>query len=170
MSMKTQYNNTNPWDFIEPNEGHEMRFLKKLEATQNTSKKTPYLLYINWAAIITISICFSVYYFQNKNNNIELNNTPQNYYASQVELQISSLKALENTFTKPIIDDAISEIMRLEMDYLKLENERKVSGTNELLLNAMIINLQTRIEFLQRVQSQINQINELKESANENTL
>ena len=166
--MKNLHNTSN-WDLYEPNEGHEIRFLKKLEIQNHKTKKTNYNLYISWAAVFILSACFAIYYYQN-NTKPQHYNGPQNYYANQIELQINSLKELETPLTKPIIDDAISEILKLENDYIKLEKERKVNGINEQLLNAMITNLQTRIDFLQRVQSQINQINELKKSDHENTI
>ena len=158
--------NTPDWDFYEPNEGHEIRFLKKLEIQNNTPKKNNYNLYFSWAALFILSTCFAIYYYQNNTQNQD-SDIPQNYFANQIELQITSLKELETPLTRPIIEDAISEILKLENDYSKLENERKVNGINDQLLNAMITNLQTRIDFLQRVQSQINQINELKSSHHE---
>lgn len=168
--MKKQHSTTGDWDFLEPNEGHELRFLKKLDTlnTTTTPKKANYNLSISWAAVFILSVCFGIYYQNNAKSQQHLG--PQNYYASQIEMQINSLKELETPLTKPIIDDAVDEILKLEKDYSNLEKERKANGVNEQLLNAMITNLQTRIDFLLRVQSQINQINELKIVNNENKI
>ncbi|UYW02440.1 hypothetical protein K5I29_05990 [Flavobacterium agricola] len=167
--MNKLYKTTEDWDFLEPNNGHEMRFIKKLEAQAKPVKKIKYNAYISWAAVLVLSICFGIYYVQNQPVQNQ-NSSTQNYYSNQIALQIHTLKELETPLTKPIINDAIQEINKLEADYNKLEKERKAKGSNEQLLNAMIVNLQTRIDFLQRVQSQINQINELKKSSNENIL
>jgi len=164
--MKKIYKNTEAWDFVDPNDGHELRFLKKLECANKPIKKNNYTLYISWAALFILSTCFGLYYYQN-NTKAEMHNEPQQYYANQIEMQITGLKELETPLTKPIIDDAIHEILKLEHDYSKLEKERKNNGVNEQLLYAMITNLQTRIDFLKQVQLQINELKSLK---HENTL
>nr|WP_317631978.1 hypothetical protein [uncultured Flavobacterium sp.] len=158
------------WDWEEPNEGHEIRFLNKLNAEKATQKtKQAYIKYGSWVAIAILSFCLGAYYISNTaktDSGLE----PTIYYANQVQLQIEGLKQLETPSTRPIIADAVTEINRLEKDYAKLEIERSQKGLNEQLLNAMIINMQTRLDFLQSVQKQINLIQSLNSNNHEKNI
>ncbi len=160
----------NDWDFEDPLDGHEVRFLQKLEKNKESKKVRK----LNWtyvaqiAAVVIISVTAGLAYY--KLNIDDTAPTPTDLYAEQVALQIEGLKALETNETKPIISDAIEEIKNLENDYLKLEEERKHKGLNETLLNAMIVNMQMRLSFLQKVQAKIKMINELNDTVHEDTL
>lgn len=160
----------NDWDFEDPLDGHEVRFLRKLEDNKESKKvkKLNWTYFTKIAAVVVISATVGLAFFNLNANDVAP--TPTDFYAEQVALQIEGLKALENNQTKPIISDAIEEIKVLENDYLKLEQERKHKGLNEALLNAMIVNMQMRLSFLQKVQAKIKMINELNDTIHEDTL
>lgn len=160
----------NTWDFDEPLEGHEVRFLKKLEENkkEKTVKKFEWKFFSRIAAVFVVSAALGLVYYMAVYQEYQTKTT--NIYAEQVAIQIENLKALENNQTKPIISDAITEIKALENDYLKLEEERKHKGLNETLLNAMIVNMQMRLSFLQNVQAKIKMINDLNNLEHEDTL
>jgi hypothetical protein len=169
------------WDTEIPNTNHENRFLEKL-LKQNTKikkkKKQRFAIPFAIAAsfILSASItAFAIYNFQSSKNKPEVvlsQNTQQttDYFASVVQSNLKELKAKQTPENKQMVDDAFSEIEKLEKDYQKLQNELYKHGENKQLLYALVTNLQTRITFLENVIHQIELINQSKSNSYENQI
>ncbi len=168
------------FDIEEPTFGHQSRFQEKLtrnnkvvslQAKKNFSWWKP----LSIAASIALFFALGIGFYNSQNTmdeNIvevspEISNT-QFYFASLVEEQVKQLKSESSPETKRIIDDTMVQLKKLESDYSKLENDLQNGGNAKLILSAMIINFQTRMDLLQDVLNQIETIKYLKNHDDEN--
>ncbi|CAN0602141.1 unnamed protein product, partial [Ectocarpus sp. 12 AP-2014] len=161
------------FDIQEPNNGHENRFLEKLNLGDKVAalpvKKTTWWKGLSIAASVAVLIALSIGFF-NQNSSIEnqvakvspeVSNT-QFYFANLIEEQVKELQAKDSPETQKIVADTMVQLNNLETDYSRLEKELLDGGNSKLLLSAMITNFQTRIDLLQDVLEQIETIKKLK--------
>jgi len=165
------------FDIKEPREGHQERFLQKLEFNNDAPQK---VVKINskskaWFKPFSIAaslvILLSIGLIVNNNTQTvdeqiaeispEVSQT-QFYFASLVEQQIRELESNATEETQQIIADTMIQLKRLETNYQKLEQDLLSGGNSKLILNAMITNFQTRLDLLQDVIDQIDNIKTLK--------
>lgn len=176
------------FDIETPKVGHQQRFLDKLNAA-NTGKSLdnaaivfendpvfkPQKMRWNWIAaacilFLTLGIFLGSYTFNSNANDLasvspEANET-QVYFTSLIETELEKVKAEENANNKHIIEDAISQLTILENDYDKLKQELITNGSDKRLLHAMISNFQLRINLLENVLEQLNEIKILTNESN----
>ncbi|MFX0557671.1 hypothetical protein ACOCEA_12795 [Maribacter sp. CXY002] len=165
------------FDFEEPNNGHQHRFLEKLENSKNGPKQSQ--LGFSWWKPLSIAASVVIIFAigQSKLNpsieeqvaeiSPEVSNT-QFYFASLIEEQVKELEAEEAPETKQIIADTLNQLATLQMDYKSLEKDLLSGGNSKLILSAMITNYQTRIDLLSDVMQQIENIKTLKNTENAN--
>ncbi len=67
-----------------------------------------------------------------------------------------------------MVDDTIIQLNKLETNYQKLEQDLLNGGNSKIILNAMIINFQTRIDLLKEVLNNVKEIKKLKSYNDEN--
>ncbi|MDO6472676.1 hypothetical protein [Maribacter sp. 1_MG-2023] len=167
-------------DYAEPTSGHQQRFLEKLNqskgvATLAPKKKSPWMLFLSVAA--SIAILLSVGIFQlNTTSSIgdqvadispEASKT-QFYFANLIEQQINELNSEKSPETERIINDTMTQLKKLQLNYTKMEQDLLNGGNSKLILSAMITNFQTRIDLLNEVMIQIENIKSIKKSNDEN--
>lgn len=92
----------------------------------------------------------------------------QFYFASLINEQVKQLEAESSPETKQIVDDTLIQLQKLELNYRKLEQDLLNGGNSKLILSAMIINFQTRIDLLQEVLEKMNSIKNLNNYNDEN--
>ena len=90
------------------------------------------------------------------------------YFASLIENQVQQLKKEKSPETAKLVDDTIIQLNKLEANYQKLEQDLLNGGNSKIILNAMIINFQTRIDLLKEVLNNIKEIKKLKSYNDEN--
>lgn len=83
------------------------------------------------------------------------------YFASLIEEQVLELKTLKTPETEQLVADTLKQLNRLETDYKDLEQALIKGGDSKLILNAMVINFQTRIDLLKEVLTTIESIKNL---------
>ena len=86
----------------------------------------------------------------------------------QIEDQIKELENESTPETKILVDDAMIQLNKLEINYKKLEQDLLNGGNSKLILSAMITNFQTRIDLLQEVMDKIENIKTFKNYDDEN--
>lgn len=166
-----------------PLEGHEARFLERLKKHPITSleyakprlvwrKKT--LRFLSVAA--GIALLFGVFkwgaHTQSKKAQIEAISPSAGLLSDQYALPLA--KAIEKVttgvtpLTKPHIDRAILEISKLEEELKGMETDLLSGGNTRLILQAMVLNYQTRLELLEEVLDRVETINNLNKKSDEN--
>lgn len=167
------------FDTEEPAAQHKKRFLNRLENAQkvtNISVKRNYFsrpLAIAASIVVLIAVGFGVYTNLSSIDeqvaaiSPEVANT-QYYFASLIEEQVKELQQKSTPETQQIIDDTMSQLRRLEIDYKSLEENLIDGGNSKILLSAMITNFQTRIDLLKEVLNKIETIKNLKKQNDAN--
>ena len=165
------FEGTTNWDFENPENGHEKRFLEKLNVAQPKKRN-----WIPLSLVASLFLSFGVLlYFYSNLQQEEVLLSPQvqethDYFSSVIQSELKSLKEQKNPQTTLLISDALNEMKKLETDYEKLKKEIAKNGENKQVVFAMITNMQTRISFLQTVLEQVEQLNNFNTNTNENHL
>lgn len=167
------------FDTEEPQGGHQLRFLEKLQTSQGVvpikKKKNSWWKPLSIAAsvVVLLGIGFSLYnstptrQAQLAKISPEASNT-ELYFANLIEEQVKELEDESTPETKKIIDDTMVQLKKLETSYKMLEQDLLNGGNGKLILSAMITNFQTRIDLLRDVLDQVENIKKLKNYNDEN--
>ncbi|TXN36189.1 hypothetical protein FVB32_16700 [Flagellimonas hymeniacidonis] len=167
------------FDFEEPRNGHQERFLKKLNrdngVVQLQRKKTSWWKPLSIAASIAILCMLGIQVFTAqpsiKEQVVEIApevSKTEFYFASLIEEQVQLLKDEKSPETAKLVDDTLLQLDKLESNYQTLEQELVNGGNSKIILNAMITNFQTRIDLLKEVLTNIENIKNLKAYNDEN--
>lgn len=167
------------FDHQEPSVGHQARFLNKLTQSEGvvqlTPNKTVWWRPLAIAASIALVCVLGVQLYQTQNSiqdqiveiAPEVSKT-EFYFASLIEAHVEQLKNEKSPETAQLVDDTLIQLKKLEKNYEQLERELINGGSGDMLLNAMIINFQTRIDLLQEVLNHVESIKTLKNQNDEN--
>jgi len=168
------------FDSEEPTDGHQQRFLEKLQASKGLvsipKKKNLWWKPMSIAASVVILLGIGFGMFSKTSSSIdqqvaeispEVSQT-EFYFASLIEEQVKELESESTPETKRIIDDTMVQLLKLETNYKVLEQDLIKGGNSKLILSAMITNFQTRIDLLQNVLNQVEEIKNLKKYNDEN--
>ena len=163
------------FDIEAPELGHQLRFLDKLNTgVSKTNKRLTFwrpLLAI--AASIVLMISVFTYSQYNTNNVYELANvspemaTTQDFFTNTIALELEKIDEVKSPETQKLVDDAIIQISILEEQYIALKKDLRESGNDKRVIFAMITNFQNRIDVLQSVIQQIENVNQLNNEQNE---
>lgn len=161
------------FDIEEPREGHQDRFLEKLQASQGVvsldTKRRSWWKPLSIAASVVLLVAVGIGFFNTtptRDEQVaeiapEVSQT-QFYFASLIEEQVKELEDMGTPETQKIIDDTMVQLKKLEANYSSLEEDLLNGGNSKLILSAMITNFQTRIDLLEDVLNQISTIKNLK--------
>ncbi len=169
-------------------EGHQLRFLDKLEAELPVQKK-PRRMNVLWKVAAMITLVLSAGYFSYplltnpESEVIEVKeedtakegtltigslspalNKVEKYYIANINLQLSTLKFNEGN--KDLLEGYISRLDELDKAYANLNIELNKQGPNEQTITALIDNLKIRLELLFKLK---NKLKEIKTTQNGNT-
>jgi predicted nucleic acid-binding Zn-ribbon protein len=93
----------------------------------------------------------------------------QTFFTNAIQEELSKLENETSEEAQAIITDALSRIENLESQYKKLQLDLEESGDDKRVIYAMISNFQNRIDLLQNVLQQIEDVKQLKNLTNENS-
>ncbi|GMN11831.1 hypothetical protein MTsPCn9_12010 [Croceitalea sp. MTPC9] len=169
----------NDFDFESPETNHEQRFLEKLNQSKGVvslqRKKRNWLKPLSIAASVVLLCVLGLQFFNSqptiKEQVVEISpevSKTEFYFASLIEEQIQELKNEKSPETARLVDDTLLQLNKLEGDYMKLEQDLIKGGNSKIILNAMIINFQTRIDLLKEVLNNIEDIKNLKSNNDAN--
>ncbi len=165
----------NEFDIEEPAIGHFNRFQEKLN--RNKTRKSHNNSFKIWLLPIAASILLFVGIWIGKsfsNNGLELASISpkmeetQNYFATTIQQELESIAKERNSDTEQLINDAFIQLNKLETQYAVLTLELKESTEDKRIIYAMIANFQQRIDLLQGLLSQIEDVKQLKKQQHEN--
>ena len=166
------------FDINDPNQGHEQRFLNKLNASGIAEMDSKTSSRFNWKPFLAIAaslvICFSVFTMINNEPEVmdlasvspELSQT-QDFFTATIETELKRLNAERSPLTEQVITDALNRIERLEEAYQNLKTDLTESNNDQRVIYAMITNFQNRIDVLNTVLEQIETIKQLKNNNDE---
>ena len=95
-------------------------------------------------------------------------NTIETYYTNSINYELSQLDLNENN--KEILDQYLAKIGELTKEYKKLTQELNKKGINDATIEALISNLQLRLQLLKRLKKQLNDLKKLNTQQNENQI
>lgn len=165
------------FDIEKTPEGHQKRFLYKLNNQNNVSVRQ-----LNWwkplSVAASIAILITVGYFsllQGKTSTGLASVSPemkktQTFFNTAIEKELNTLDTFNGPKVKAMAEDAIKQIKILEDDYKILETDLSESGNDKRVIYAMISNFQKRIDLLQNVIKKIEEVKELNNKTHENIL
>ena len=181
-NLKQLFDNLNgEFDIENPNLGHELRFLAKLKGDESKTVKLKYTKSNFWkpfmAVAASVILCVSILTFVQKKPEVydlanvspELSKT-QEFFTTAISQELASLNNERNPETEAIINDALKRIDLLEQEYEKLKIDLTESGEDKRVIYAMISNFQNRIDLLQSVMKQIEEVKQLNTNYNENNV
>lgn len=179
-------------DYKETNVELSGNHAKKFEALlqQEIHQQKPQKQYFKWlsiAASIILLVSLGIQFYPTKdvvenlnNKDVEINssqkqitlgnispefNTIEKYYTNSIKLAISQLEI--NDSNKEVLDGYLIKIAELTKEYQLLTQELNTKGVNDATINALISNLQLRLQLLQRLKKQLKQLKNLKSKQNE---
>lgn len=161
-----------------PKEGHQQRFLQKLnQQSESRSKKVFGLwkpLSIAATLLILFSVGISVVNSTSQNTGLasvspEMQQT-ENYFVSTINKELKALENETTPETEKIFTDALKQMSILEQEYENLKFDLTKSGNDKRVIHAMINNFQNRITLLESVLIQIENVKKLKSTPYETTL
>ncbi|RYC53243.1 hypothetical protein [Flagellimonas olearia] len=168
-------------------EGHEARFLSKLEKELPTSpqRKSIQLFWMRVAASVVVALGIAVFFLSREQEVLPVKNpvvenetktqqpfslgdlSPdlkkvESYYLTNINLELSDLEF--DSENKEVLDSYMGRLAELDAEYRLLNKELNEMGPNDQTIGALVKNLQLRLQLLQRLKSKLNQ---LKSSKNE---
>lgn len=167
------------FDVEEPQGGHQQRFLEKLNST--SEQTTPYRgivsLFKPWIGIaaslvLMISLAFGMQQQDTARDlasiSPEMAQT-QAFFVNTINTELQKLQVEQTPEFQDMIVDALFQIEQLEQNYILLKQDLDNSGNDERVIHAMISNFQNRIDILQTVLSQIEELKQLNLENDENS-
>lgn len=168
------------FDSQEPEQGHQARFLQKLEAGRTGSPLKdakgprwwrPLAIAASFAFLLLLGIRFFAPAPTVEERVAQISpeiSQTEIYFASLIEEQVSQLENEATPETRQLVSDTMAQLRKLEANYKKLESDLLEGGNSKLILSAMITNFQTRIDLLQDVMQKIDTIKNLNSYEDEN--
>ena len=157
----------NQFDIEEPSIGHFNRFESKLNTITTPKKRYRLFSYVAVAASIVLLVgvwlgaSFSNTGMELAGISPEMEET-QSYFVSVIKNELTTIENERNSDTEQLINDALEQITKLELQYNTLTLELKESAEDKRIIYAMISNFQQRIDVLQSLLIQIDTIKQLK--------
>ena len=160
-------------------EGHEARFLKKLDKELPVEKQSNRFNVLNIAAsvVILLGLSFGAYQFfqsppvipNNDNQVVETNiqtlgdvspdlKKVEDYYLASINLELSKVELTPQN--KELFDGYVLRLQELNKEYDKLLVELTENGPNTVTLDALIDNLKFRLNLVMRLKEKLQEFND----------
>lgn len=167
-------------------DGHEARFLEKLDKALPPEKKPSYaFLKIAAAIVVFLGLGALGYHYVNSSDSGQLPQTivhvseekatgislgdlspelekVENYYVTNINLELSKLEVSSDN--KVLVGSYMERLADLNTEYERLNTELNAIGPNDQTITALINNLQLRLQLFYKLKEKLN---ELKSSKNE---
>jgi hypothetical protein len=158
-------------------EGHESRFLEKLESELPREQQSAWSwMRIAASIVVVLGVGFGAFKYFEKPVTIQVVDTQtemkteetptktlgdispdfkkvEDYYLANINLELSKVKMTADN--KELIDGYISQLDALNKEYKRISLELTNSGPNELTVNALITNLKFRLNLMYRLKEQL---------------
>lgn len=159
-------------------QGHEARFLEKLNKELPIEKKSSGFSFLNIAAsvVVLLGLSFGAYkYFQTPDvvdPKQEIVDTDlktlgdvspdlkkvEDYYLASINLELSKVELTPQN--KELFDGYVLRLQELNKEYDKLLEELNENGPNTVTLDALIENLKLRLNLVMRLKDKLEEFND----------
>jgi hypothetical protein len=158
-------------------QGHEERFLKRLEVELPHKKNSSFFLF-KIAATVLLLITAGYFGFEKYAEGSSIEETfvdgknelqqqkgislgdlspdlkkVENYYVANINLELSKLEVSKDN--KAMVDSFMNQLENLDTEYHKLNEELNQIGPNDQTISALIQNLQLRLQLLQKLKKKL---------------
>ena len=175
---------------VKMRKGHESRFMQKLEDEMPEVKRGSLPLYLKIAAAIIFMLAagYSIFKYSNQRTQVPIESTikltetnndknenqitlgsispslkkVEDFYVTNINLELSEIDVTDEN--RQLLDGYMKRLTDLNDEYTRLNTELNEGGLNESVINALINNLQIRLQLLYDLKEKLN---ELKENQNE---
>lgn len=172
--------------------GHEQRFEARLKRELPVKKNGNSFLFLKIAAVFLVALGIGFAFFKyspRESSPTEVVTTPvieeeekkeeekfqlsdvspefkkiENYYLAGINMELAKLEVNDNN--KALIDAFMLELQELDKEYQRLNLELKEFGPNPQTIEAMIKNLQLRLESLLKLQNKLKEIKSINNNTN----
>jgi hypothetical protein len=156
------------FDVFEPKSGHRERFMTKM--IENKPKKR-FFISRKWMMAASILLLFGLSFGiankqQSKSKLAPEIQKNELYFSEVINQQLKEIDQVNTQETNQVFTDALIQMEILEKAYQKLLKDYQLNR-DKYILNAMIENFNQRIEILQFVKQQIEEIKQTKNQQNE---
>lgn len=173
-------------EHIELSSNHKSKFeaLLQQEIHQQKPKKKTFK-WLSIAASIVLLLSLGIQFYSSENIETQLKdaetssaqkeitlgnispefNAIETYYTNSINLEISQLDFSEDY--KEIVDSYLFKISELTKEYKSLTKELNTNGVNDATIDALIRNMQLRLQLFQRLKKQLNELKKLNTKQNE---
>ncbi len=162
-------------------EDHRARFEKRLHQIHTVKKSNFFFLKIAASIVLLVSLGYAIFNSSSividqpieEDTIVDLNSVSpemkqiEDYYLAAINYEIASLEITPEN--QEILDNYLDKIGKLTDDYIRLNKEISKNGINEKTVNAMITNLQLRLQLLLQLKDTLNEMKTSKNIENENT-
>lgn len=168
---------------LELSKDHRVNFEERLQKLNKPKVRNYFFLKIAASILIIVSIGYMAIIHQptdgikNSSQNssiVDLGTVSpemkqiENYYLTAINYEMASLEV--NPEAKEILDQYLEKISELTKAYKQLNIDLSQEGINEKTINALITNLQLRLQLLLELKDTINELKTSKITNNEVTI
>ncbi|WP_439151559.1 hypothetical protein [Winogradskyella sp.] len=163
---------------VKMSEGHEARFLQKLDRELPKGNKGRHFNFFNIAASVIVLLGLSYGAFQFfQGTNVDTNEEQpvvtnlktlgdvspdlkkvEDFYLASINLELSKVELTPDT--KELFDGYVERLKELNEEYDRLTIELNENGPNEETLNALIDNLKFRLNLVMRLKEQLQEFSD----------
>lgn len=195
--IRDMFRGEDPGDGDKLNKGHQKRFEARLERELPQERSGGRYLFLKIAAVLVVALGVGFFFWNNSAGEMtgpQVVETPveetevkeqtpeektfqlsdispefkqiESYYLAGINMELAKLEV--NNDNKALIDAFMLELAELDKEYQRLNAELSVSGPNEQTIEAMIANLQLRLELLLKLKNKLNEIKQSKNKSYDN--
>ncbi len=166
------------FDTQESPAGHQSRFMERLNAqkTQPARRSFGWWKPLSIAATFIVLITLGLAQGDARPESADLASISpemeetQSFFTTTINRELETLRSLHNADTEDLVNDALIQLSKLEAEYDQLKVDLVDSGNDNRVVYAMISNLQSRVDLLQEMISNIEEYKNLKTNENEITI
>jgi hypothetical protein len=165
----------------EPMDGHFERFDARLDQLHSRKKRTigfvPFLKIASVLIIVLLSVDLMVHLFPNKTANanqsfasVEMNETAR-FYTVRINSGLSQLKQMadQGIGSEKELAQVNKEMEEMDRLYQELQKEYSKNPNDERIINAMIEYYQTKLNIINTIKTDLENIKSIKNKNHENT-
>lgn len=145
-----------------PRDGHEKRFMQKLEYQPDNRIKPRYVIQVAASVAIIIASAFVIISQNRSGGKVAKTEVPENileadiYYTSQVNARVDQINdfSFDNAEEKRVL---LNELKELDIYQQQLINDLNANPDDDRVINALIRHYQIKLEVMDQIIYQLNQ-------------